>query len=329
MPLSDLPLADLRTYSPDVAEPADFDAFWARTLTEAAGHPLEATFTPVDQPLRVLESFDVTFNGFGGDPIKGWLHLPRTRGAERLPCVVEYLGYGGGRGHVHDRVLWATAGYAHLVMDSRGQGSGWLNGDTPDPHGSGPSTGAFITRGLEDPDGYYFRRLITDAARAVDAAAAHPAVDAARIVVAGGSQGGALALSVAGLLGDRVAAAVPDVPFLCHLRRAVDICDRNPYAEVAAYLKARRDVATVFRTLSYVDGVNFAKRATAPALFGIAMMDETCPPSTCFAAYNTYAGDKDVRVYEFNDHEGGQGFFVADALAWLDGILTGRPSPRP
>jgi len=61
--------------------------------------------------------------GFGGDPIKGWLHLPRARTDAPLPCVVEYLGYGGGRGLVHDRVTWATAGYAHFVMDSRGQGS--------------------------------------------------------------------------------------------------------------------------------------------------------------------------------------------------------------
>ncbi len=321
MPLFDLPLAELRTYSPAVAEPTDFDEFWSRTLAEAAGRPLDVTFTPVEQPLRVLESYDVTFRGFGGDPVKGWLHLPRARGEEPLPCVVEYLGYGGGRGLVHDRVTWATAGYAHLVMDSRGQGSNWLIGDTPDPHGSGPSTGAFVTRGLENPEGYYYRRLITDAARAIDAAAAHPAVDASRIAIAGGSQGGALTLSVAGLLGARIAAALPEAPFLCHIRRAVEICDGNPYREVAAYVKARREVASVFATLSYVDGVNFSKRATAPALFGIAMMDHTCPPSTCFAAYNAYAGDKDVRVYEFNDHEGGQGFFLADSFTWLRTVL--------
>ena len=28
-------------------------------------------------------------------------------------------------------------------------------------------------------------------------------------------------------------------------------------------------------------------------------------PSTIFAAYNHYAGDKDIAVYEFNGHEGG------------------------
>ena len=322
MPLTDMSLSELRTYSPTVDEPADFDEFWARTLSEARAIDIDTRFVRVEQPLRTLESYDVTFRGFGGDDIRGWLHLPAHRGAEPLPCVVEYLGYGGGRGLVHDRVLWATAGYAHFVMDSRGQGSGWLIGDTPDPHGAGPSTGAFMTRGIESADGYYYRRLITDAVRALEAAAAHPAVDATRIVVAGGSQGGALSLSVAGLVGDAIRGTIPDVPFLCHMRRAVDICDKNPFAEVAAYLKARRDVAPVFKTLSYADGVNFAKRATTSALFSIAMMDDTCPPSTCFAAYNAYAGPKDVRVYEFNNHEGGQGFFIAESLTWLEALLA-------
>ena len=39
-----------------------------------------------------------------------------------------------------ENVLWALAGYVHVFMDTRGQGSGWgTGGDTPDPHGSGPS----------------------------------------------------------------------------------------------------------------------------------------------------------------------------------------------
>ncbi|MFD9561640.1 acetylxylan esterase [Streptomyces sp. NPDC059994] len=60
------------------------------------------------------------------------------------------------------------------------------------------------------------RGLITDCVRAVDAVAQLPGPDSDRVVVSGGSQGGGLALAVAGLNGDRVAAVMPDVPFLCH-----------------------------------------------------------------------------------------------------------------
>ena len=126
----DLPLHELRTYAPDLEPPDDLEAFWSSTLSDARGHELAATFEPVDTGLTVFDSFDVTFAGYAGQPIRGWLHLPAHR-REPLPAVVEYIGYGGGRGLPHERTLWAAAGYAHLVMDARGQGSTWSVGETP------------------------------------------------------------------------------------------------------------------------------------------------------------------------------------------------------
>jgi cephalosporin-C deacetylase len=37
-------------------------------------------------------------------------------------------------------------------------------------------------------------------------------------------------------------------------------------------------------------------------------MDEICPPSCVFAAYNHYQAAKDIRVWPYNEHEGGQSF---------------------
>src|SRR6476469_43883 len=131
MALFDLPLDQLESYRPARAEPADFDAFWAETLAEARAAPLEATFSLVDFGLRTVETYDVRFSGYGGQRIAGWLLRPR--GATRpRPVVVEYIGYGGGRGFPTDWLLWSAAGYAHLVMDTRGQGSNWRRGDTLD-----------------------------------------------------------------------------------------------------------------------------------------------------------------------------------------------------
>lgn len=318
MPMFDLPLGKLNTYLPSREEPPDFDSFWKSTLDQARNVPLDAKFEQVNYGLVAQETFDVTFNGFGGQPIKGWLILPAQR-APKLPCVVEYIGYGGGRSFPIDWLLWASAGYAHLVMDTRGQGSMWLSGDTPDLYADGgnPHVPGSMTDGILDPKHYYYRRVFTDAVRAIDAARGHPVVDASQIAVTGGSQGGGIAIAVAGLVPD-VAAAMPDVPFLCHYRRATELVDTYPYKEIVDYCHAQRDkVDAVFRTLSYFDGVNFSARAKAKALFSVALMDEICPPSTVYAAYNQWAGKKDIKVYPYNGHEGGGSYQTIEKIKFL------------
>ncbi len=315
----DLPLAELRAYMPDLPVPADLETFWSATLDEAREHPLAASFTPVDSGLSVVTTFDVSYGGFGGSPVRAWLHLPAGRRGQ-LPVVVEYIGYGGGRGLPHERVMWAAAGYAHLVMDTRGQGSAWGAGDTPDPDGDGaPSHPGFMTRGILDPSTYYYRRVYTDAVRAVEAARTHDAVDPARVAVFGGSQGGGISLAVAGLVPD-LAGVIPDVPFLCDFPRATTFIDTDPYGEIARYLKIHRDhTEAAYRTLAYFDGAILGRLAAAPALFSVALMDRICPPSTVYAAYNHYAGEKEIHEYPFNDHEGGQGFHDVVKMRWLAG----------
>jgi cephalosporin-C deacetylase len=318
MAFFDMPLDQLQTYAPSRNEPADFDAFWRRTLDEARQFPLDAQFERVDYGLQTLEAFDVTFRGYGGQAIKGWLLLPRQRSG-KLPCVVEYIGYGGGRAFATDWLLWASCGYAHLVMDTRGQGTTWSKGDTPDPEpdGGNPHFPGFMTRGILRPDTYYYRRVFTDAVRAVEAAQSHPAVDANRIAVTGGSQGGGISLAVSGL-SDQVKVSMPDVPFLCHYRRATQITDANPYIEISRFCQTHRDkIETVFATLAYFDGVNFAARSQAKTLFSVGLMDEICPPSTVYAAYNHYRGEKAIRVWEYNHHEGGGNYQTGEKVNFL------------
>jgi cephalosporin-C deacetylase len=317
MAQSDLPLDELRAYTPALQVPADMEAFWTSTLAEARLHDLAVTCQPVDNGLAVIDTFDVTYAGFGGSPIRAWLHLPATR-VGPLPAIVEYVGYGGGRGLAHERVLWAAAGYAHLVMDTRGQGSTWIVGDTPDPDAGGaPFHPGFMTQGILDPATYYYRRVFTDAVRAVEAVRTLDSVDSARIGVTGGSQGGGISLAVAGLVPDLVA-VMPDVPFLTDFPRAITFADSNPYGEIVRYLKTHRDhVERALATLSYFDTANLARTANAPALFSVGLMDDICPPSTVYAAFNHYRGPKEMREYPFNDHEGGQGFHEVAKLAWL------------
>lgn len=320
---SDWPLELARTYSPDLPVPDDLEDFWRSTLDEAA---VTCQVERVDNGLVAVETHDVTFTGFGGQAIRAWLHLPAAElrtGA--LPGVVQFQGYNGGRGLANEHVFWATAGYAQLVVDTRGQGSGWTTGATGDTGTTGPAQPGFLTRGVEDRDTYYYRRAYADACRAVDVLGMHAAVDAARVAAVGASQGGALALAVAALVPDKVAAVLCDVPFLCDLRRAAVLAQAEPYLELVRYLAAHRDhIEQTFATLAHFDGAVLGRLADAPALFSVAMMDVVCPPTTVFAAYNAYAGPKDIEVYEFNEHEGGEAFHRSRQLAWLSSALRAR-----
>jgi len=319
--LTDLSRDELPAYRSSQTMPADFDDFWAKTLAEANTHEIAVRLREVPTGLTTITAYDVTFRGFAGQDVRAWLRVPAATSGP-LPAVVQYVGYGGGRGHVLESLLWASAGFAHLQMDTRGQGAGWSVGETPDFAPAAPQGPGVLTRGILDPADYYYRRLFTDAVRAVDAARGLDRVDADRIAVVGGSQGGGIALAVAGLRTD-LAAAVAFVPFLCDFPRATRITDAYPYREVADYLKVHRgSVERVHRTLAYFDAVNFARRATTPALFSAALMDAVCPPSTIYGAFHEYGGEREMLLWEYNGHEGGGILDEAHALEFLRARLA-------
>lgn len=335
MPAFDLSPSELESYRPDLQEPVDFDEFWRGTLKDAEqAEPLMSvrSVRSVPNGLRLTESWDVTFRGFAGDPVRAWYSRPAGV-REPLPAVVEYAGYGRGRGLPHERLTWVNAGYAHLLMDNRGQGDQYGNGgDTPDPHAGAPGGPGPAARGLLAPRDYHYRRLITDAVRAVVAVRELPGVDRGRVSAVGNSQGGGLALAVAGLVPD-LAAVLVTAPFLCGIRRALDLTDASPYGEISAYLAVHRGATeAAYRTLSYVEGISFAQRAVAPAHFGVGLRDTVCPPSGAYAAFNRYGEltgadpRKEIHAYPYNGHEGGDAVQVHRQLGWLDQVFSPEPA---
>ena len=190
-------------------------------------------------------------------------------------------------------------------MDSRGQGGGWRGADTADVGASGePGARGFLTSGLAAPESHYYTRLFVDAAGRSRSPRRSPTWPAA----------GWCRPASARAAGWRwppptSTVASPGWPPTCRSCATSAGPWRSPTARrtsrSASTAGSTPDrVAQVFTTLSYFDVVNHARRLQVPALFSVGLADLVTPPSTVFSAFNHYAGDKAIEVYEFNGHDG-------------------------
>ncbi len=173
-----------------------------------------------------------------------------------------------------------------------------------------------MTRGINDPHDYYYRRVFTDGVRAVEAALTRAETDPAQ-TFRGRRQSRAVAYPL--LSPD----FTPVFARLCPMFHS-SATSRAPSASPRATPMARscatspctaRRPESAYETLNYFDGVHFAARTKAATLFSVGLMDDVCPPSTVYAAYNAWAGQKTIETYSFNNHEGG-------------GTLAGAPAGR-
>jgi cephalosporin-C deacetylase len=299
VPIFDWPIDVLRAYKPPLTREPDFAGFWAETLGSARRIPLEPELEPADYPADGIEISRASFAGWDGARVTCWYLRPSGTGP--FPGLVFYHGYSGSRGAIYDYLGWASQGYAVLTVDCRGQ-----NGDTNDTtvYPSGHSTG-WMTLGITRRDTYYYRGVFVDCVRALDFMESRPEVDRSRIGVTGISQGGGLTLAVAGL-DRRPKVAMPDVPYLCNYPRALDCTDQRPYNELIDYLRSHPgQEEQVFTTLSYFDSMNLAADISCPTLVSVGLLDQVCPPSTVFSAFNQIDGSKvakEIRVYPFGVH---------------------------
>lgn len=298
MPWYDMPLERLREYRTQTIEPDGLDDWWGQRLRQARGQGQPAKFTPHEAEVyRPFQVYDVEFSGAGGDPVRAWYLKPEGKAAR---IVVKFIGYGGGRGAPSEHMLLPALGYAVLVMDSRGQGGRWTFGATGDG-AAGPENSLVMSRGITTPEDYYYTRMFTDAALAVDVAL--ELSQGAPVAVSGASQGGGLALAAAALHRDSVALCHADVPFLCDIQRAITLAPHAPYTEIPEFLA--ENVALIdsaLNTLRYIDCALLARRITANSLLSVGLMDVICPPSTVFAAYNEITSAKDIAVYPYSGH---------------------------
>jgi cephalosporin-C deacetylase len=302
--LFDLPLEQLLTYEGSSPRPADFEAFWDRSLAEMRAVEPRLELAPAEFQVSFAECFDLTFTGVGGARIYAKLVRPK-KAPKPHPAVIMLHGYSGNCGEWNDKLAYAAMGFTVAALDCRGQGGrsedvGGVTGNTLHGH---------IIRGVDDaPEKLLFRQIYLDAAQLAGLVMAMPDVDENRVGVTGGSQGGGLTLACAGLE-PRLRRAAPVYPFLCDYRR-VWLMDqaKDAYAELKDYFRrfdpthAREDA--VFERLGYIDVQFLCPRIRATVMLGIGFNDTVCPPSTQFAAYNRIRSEKRYVAYPDFGHEG-------------------------
>jgi cephalosporin-C deacetylase len=320
----DKPLEELRTYRPPLTAQPDFEAFWRKSLEMSDRHLLEPEVLPQAYPVERVQVNRVTYAGFGqGTRVHGWYLVPaqpltvNVEGEAVTPVIVQFHGYTGSKGVPAEHLHWALQGFRVFAVDVRGQ-----DGDTPDnqAYPSGSAKG-YLTKGIQSPETYYYRYVYLDCLRAVDFVLAQAGTGP--VFLSGASQGGGLTLAVAALGRERgIAAAMPDVPFLCHFRRAVEVFTAGSYQELVSHWQAHPDqVENNFQTLSYFDGLNFSPLIECPVLLSLGLLDTNCPPSGGFAVYNHLKVAKQIRIYPFSPHAGGGARHDQEKYAFVRQIL--------
>lgn len=304
MPLSfDMPFEELPYYQGTNPRPDDFDEFWDKALAEMHQIDPQVELVPAEFQTPFADCYHLYFTGMGGARVHAKFIRPKNA-EEPQPAVLMFHGYSGNSGDWFEKLGYAASGYAVAALDCRGQGG--LSQDSGSPLGW--TLRGHIVRGLDDaPENMIYRQIFLDTAQLARIVMDMPEVDEDRVGATGASQGGGLTLACAALE-PRVKRAAPVFPFLSDYKRVWEKeLAKNAYLELDEYFRRfdpmhlRED--EVFNKLGYIDVQHLAKRIKGDVLMAVGLMDEVCPPSTQFAAYNKITAPKELRVYPDFKHE--------------------------
>lgn len=309
MPLIDMPLDELKSYQGRNPKPVDFDAYWAAALEEMHNTDPQVELVPSAFQAPYAECFDLYFTGVRGARVYAQYLRPKNPPQKPHPAVLMFHGYSGSSGDWNTKLPYVGLGFSVAALDARGQGGrscdhGMVRGNTLHGH---------IIRGLDDtPENLLFRNIFLDTAQLARIVMDMPEVDAERVGATGGSQGGGLTLACASLE-PRIKRAVPICPFLCDYQRVWEMdLAKQAYEELKTFFRnfdpRHEREQEIFARLGYIDCQHLADRIRAEVLIAVGLMDDICPPSTQFAAYNKITSPKEMVLYPDFAHEGYPGF---------------------
>jgi cephalosporin-C deacetylase-like acetyl esterase len=158
-------------------------------------------------------------------------------------------------------------------------------------------------QGAPNRDKYYFKRSILGINRLINYVASRPDFDKKHFVMSGSSQGGGHALILAGL-NKHITAVKANVPALCDHSR--DLLGALPgWPRLVRKYHGKEEYR---RMMNYFDVVNFARMIKCPTAVYVGFIDETCSPSSIYAAYNVIKAPKEIIADPLMGHVFSDGF---------------------
>lgn len=277
--------------------PDDFKAFWDNAITKAASVPLDAKITLIpERSTETVNVYQVNIQNYEtGTRVYGILAKPKKEG--KYPAILQVPGagirpYGG-------IIDLAEKGIITLQIGIHGIPVTYEMGLYDDLRTGALKNYQFFN--LDDRDQYYYKRVYLGCVRAVDYLYSLPEFDGNNLMVWGGSQGGALSI-VTAALDDRVKGLVSLYPALSDMTgylhgRAGGWPHMFNQANAPFMAKEEK-----IKVSAYYDVVNFARFVKVPGFYTWGYNDETCPPTSYYAAYNLIQAPKELYLVPETGH---------------------------
>ena len=320
--------------------PADFSEFWSKGKAELAGIPpmvelgemtrfkgtqiddynkaqaaLPGDYDPSGHRCEEVESCKFSFASVGGLLIHGWLAKPIGQG----PFPAMLVSPGGGIASRPRPLEHARHGYVALDIQ--------IHGHEVDLKQYPQAPGYYDDSTFDPIDQFYFRNVYLHGLQAISCLAARPDVDAEKIVVVGGSQGGRSSVAIAGL-DARVAAAVPAIAHFSNVvyTEWAAACRNAGLTGMDSELPPPPESTPAQKCIPYYDIMNFAPDVKCPVLMNIGLIDPVSDATGVWATYQRL-GSKDKQIVPLPGlgHDW-SAEFDRRAWRWLDAKLGLRVS---